>query len=109
MNNNPPTITTSNDQNWTLDGLGNFSQFNDNGSTQTRGANAPNEITLRKKGQNYFFLESPAGISHDGGCGELVSLGVESILPNSLLSDLPSHIEIQSPVSLSPCSLTPEP
>jgi RHS repeat-associated protein len=33
------------DQSWTLDGLGNFSEFNDNGSSQTRDVNAANEIT----------------------------------------------------------------
>jgi RHS repeat-associated protein len=32
------------DQSWTLDGLGNFSEFNDNGSSQTRDVNAANEI-----------------------------------------------------------------
>ena len=32
-------------QSWTLDGEGNFSAFNDNGSEQTRGTNAANEIT----------------------------------------------------------------
>jgi RHS repeat-associated protein len=33
------------DQSWTLDGLGNFSEFDDNGSSQTRDTNAANEIT----------------------------------------------------------------
>jgi RHS repeat-associated protein len=33
------------DQSWTLDGLGNFSGFDDDGSSQTRSANAANEIT----------------------------------------------------------------
>ena len=42
------TTTTRNDsfdQSWTLDGLGNFSAFNDDGTTQTRATNAANEIT----------------------------------------------------------------
>jgi RHS repeat-associated protein len=33
------------DQSWTLDGLGNFSAFDDDGTTQTRTANGANEIT----------------------------------------------------------------
>jgi YD repeat-containing protein len=33
------------DQNWTLDGLGNFSSFNNDGTPQTRTTNAANEIT----------------------------------------------------------------
>jgi RHS repeat-associated protein len=33
------------DQSWTLDGLGNFAEFDDDGQTQTRTANAVNEIT----------------------------------------------------------------
>ena len=33
------------DQTWTLDGLGNFSGFNDDGSPQSRASNAVNEIT----------------------------------------------------------------
>ena len=33
------------DQTWTLDGLGNFSAFDDDGSSQSRTANAVNEIT----------------------------------------------------------------
>jgi RHS repeat-associated protein len=33
------------DQSWTLDGLGNFRAFNDDGASQTRTANAANEIT----------------------------------------------------------------
>jgi len=33
------------DQSWTLDGLGNFAEFDDDGDTQTRTANAANEIT----------------------------------------------------------------
>jgi len=33
------------DQSWTLDGLGNFAEFDDDGQTQTRSANAVNEIT----------------------------------------------------------------
>ena len=33
------------DQSWTLDGLGNFSALDDDGSSQTRTANAVNEIT----------------------------------------------------------------
>ncbi|MGI6417985.1 MAG: RHS repeat-associated core domain-containing protein [Thermoguttaceae bacterium] len=33
------------DQSWGLDGLGNFSVFDDDGSVQTRGVNAANEIT----------------------------------------------------------------
>lgn len=33
------------DQSWALDGLGNFSGFDDDGSSQTRTANAVNEIT----------------------------------------------------------------
>ena len=32
-------------QNWTLDGLGNFSQFNNNGVAQNRTTNAANQIT----------------------------------------------------------------
>lgn len=42
------TTTTRNDsfdQSWTLDGLGNFSSFNDDGTPQTRATNAANEIT----------------------------------------------------------------
>ena len=33
------------DQSWTLDGLGNWSGYNNDGSSQTRTANAANEIT----------------------------------------------------------------
>ena len=33
------------DQSWALDGLGNFSTFDDDGTSQTRTANAVNEIT----------------------------------------------------------------
>jgi len=33
------------DQSWTLDGLGNFAEFDDDGDSQTRTANAVNEIT----------------------------------------------------------------
>jgi RHS repeat-associated protein len=33
------------DQSWTLDGLGNFSAFDDDGASQTRTANGANEIT----------------------------------------------------------------
>jgi hypothetical protein len=33
------------DQDWTLDGLGNFSGFNDDGTSQNRTANAANEIS----------------------------------------------------------------
>ncbi len=33
------------DQSWTLDGLGNFATFDDDGNSQTRTANAVNEIT----------------------------------------------------------------
>jgi len=33
------------DQSWTLDGLGNFAAFDDDGDSQTRTANAANEIT----------------------------------------------------------------
>ena len=32
------------DQSWTLDGLGNFSTFNDDGTSQNRTVNAANEI-----------------------------------------------------------------
>jgi YD repeat-containing protein len=40
-----PAITASKYQDWTLDGLGNLSQFDDNGASQTRDVNGPNEIT----------------------------------------------------------------
>jgi RHS repeat-associated protein len=40
-----PTIAPSSYQDWTLDGLGNFSEFDDDGASQTRAANGANEIT----------------------------------------------------------------
>ena len=40
-----PTITATKYQDWTLDGLGNFAEFDDNGTSQTRDVNGANEIT----------------------------------------------------------------
>ena len=42
---NPLSITATKYQDWTLDGLGNFAEFDDNGASQTRDVNAANEIT----------------------------------------------------------------
>ena len=39
------TLIHSCDQSWTLDALGNWRQFSDDGAAQTRGVNAANEIT----------------------------------------------------------------
>jgi RHS repeat-associated protein len=39
------STTGGSNQSWTLDAEGNFSQFDDNGATQTRNVNAANEIT----------------------------------------------------------------
>ncbi len=44
MTNGVPSIESDSYQDWTLDGLGNFSEFDDDGDVQTRDTNAANEI-----------------------------------------------------------------
>ncbi len=44
VTNGVPSIESDSYQDWTLDGLGNFSEFDDDGDVQTRDTNAANEI-----------------------------------------------------------------
>jgi RHS repeat-associated protein len=51
-----PSIQSSNfTQDWTLDGLGNFSEFNDDGSVQTREVNTANEIQTINSAQTVHY------------------------------------------------------